>query len=59
MFIRGFDGAVIENIRISNSTFEGVTDTEVVSHARNITLDNVTIVPAQAAKSLNSIPTAK
>ena len=59
MFIRGFAGAVVENIRISNSTFEGVTDTEVVSYARNITLDNVTIVPAQAAKSLNSIPTAK
>ena len=59
MFIRGFEGAIVENIRITNSTFQGVTDTEVVSHARNISLDNVTITPAKPAKSLNSIPAAK
>ena len=59
MFIRGFEGAVIENIRITNSTFQGVTETEVVSYARNISLDNVTIAPAKAAKSLNSIPPTK
>jgi unsaturated rhamnogalacturonyl hydrolase len=55
LFIRGFDGAVIENIRISNSTFQGVTETEVVSHARNLTFDNVTILPAKPVRGLNSV----
>ncbi len=59
MYIRGFAGAVIENIRISNSTFTGVTDTEVVSYTGNITLNNVTIIPAKAGKSLNSVPAPK
>lgn len=59
MYIRGFENSVIENIRISDSTFEGVTDTEVVSHAGNIQLNRVTITPAKAAKSLNSVPADK
>ena len=57
MFIRGFEGAVVENIRISNSTFNGVTETEVVQHAGTIILSNVTIAPAKRARSLNSVPT--
>lgn len=56
MFIRGFPGATVENIRISNSTFDGVTATEVVQHAGAITLDRVTINPAKPARSLNSVP---
>jgi len=56
MFIRGFEGAVVENIRISNSTFNGVTETEVVQHAGTIILSNVTIAPAKRARSLNSVP---
>ncbi len=56
MFIRGFEGAVVENIRISNSTFNSVTDTEVVQHAGTITFNNVTINPAKGARSLNSVP---
>ena len=56
MYIRGFEGAVIENIRISNSTFSGVTETEVVSHAGTITLTNVTIEPADLKPSANSHP---
>jgi len=59
MYIRGFEGAVIENIRISNSTFNNVTETEVVAHAGAITLNHVTINPAKPAKSLNSVPAAK
>ncbi|HYD83044.1 MAG TPA: glycoside hydrolase family 88 protein, partial [Opitutus sp.] len=55
MFIRGFPGAVIENIRISNSMFNSVTETEVVRHAGTISFDNVTITPAKAARSLNSV----
>jgi unsaturated rhamnogalacturonyl hydrolase len=53
-FIRGFAGAVIDNIRISDSTFTGITETDVVSHAGAITLKNVTIEPAKQVKSLNS-----
>jgi len=56
MFIRGFEGAIIDNIRISNSTFNGVTHTEVVHHAGSITLRNVTINPAQEVRGLNSVP---
>jgi unsaturated rhamnogalacturonyl hydrolase len=56
LYIRGFAGAVIENIRISNSTFNGVTETEVVQHAGNITFTNVTITPAKLPRGLNSVP---
>ncbi len=56
LFIRGFEGATIDNIRISNSVFNGVSETEVVQHAGTITFQNVTVNPAQAAPSLNSRP---
>jgi unsaturated rhamnogalacturonyl hydrolase len=56
LFIRGFAGAVIDGIRISNSTFNGVTETEVVQHAGNITFSNVTITPAKLTRGLNSVP---
>ena len=57
MYIRGFAGAIIDNIRISNSQFTGVTDTDLITHAGTITLTNVTVQPAKAPKSLNSVPT--
>jgi unsaturated rhamnogalacturonyl hydrolase len=56
MFIRGFEGAVVEDIRISDSTFNGVTHTEVVQHAGTITLRNVTITPASGNRARNSVP---
>ena len=59
MYIRGFEGAIIDNIRLSNSTFNNVTDPEVVTHAGTITLSHVTIQPAKPAKSLNSVPATK
>ena len=59
MYIRGFEGAIVDNIRISNSTFSGVTDTEVVSHTGTVTLTNVTIIPAKASRSRNSITEAE
>ncbi len=59
MYIRNFEGAIIDNIRISNSTFSGVTDTEVVSTSGSITLTNVSIIPAKATKSLNTVPGPK
>ncbi len=56
LYIRGFEGAVIDGIRISNSTFNGVTETEVVQHAGNITFQNVTITPAKLTRGRNSVP---
>jgi unsaturated rhamnogalacturonyl hydrolase len=55
LYIRGFAGAVVDNIRIGNSTFDQVTETDVVQHAGAITLTNVTITPAKAARSLHSV----
>lgn len=57
MFIRGFPGAIVENIRLRDCTFNSVTETEVVQHAGTITLERVTITPAKPAQSLNSVPT--
>ncbi|HUG10454.1 MAG TPA: glycosyl hydrolase family 28 protein, partial [Opitutaceae bacterium] len=56
LFIRGFEGAVVDGIRISNSTFNGVTETEVVQHAGSISFNNVTITPAKMTRGLNSVP---
>lgn len=56
LFIRGFAGAVIDGIRISDSTFNHVTDPEVVQHAETVTLRRVTINPARPVRGLNSVP---
>ena len=56
LWIRGFEGAVIDGIRIQNSTFQGITGTEVVEHAGSIQMNRVTIQPANLAKGRNSIP---
>jgi unsaturated rhamnogalacturonyl hydrolase len=59
LFIRGFPGATIDGIRIADSTFEGVTHTDVVQHAGTITFRNVAITPAAPVRSLNSVPATK
>jgi len=59
LYIRGFEGAVIDGIHISNSTFNNVTETEVVTHAGSISLNRVTINPAKPTKSLNSVAATK
>jgi unsaturated rhamnogalacturonyl hydrolase len=56
MFIRGYQGAVIDDIRIRNSKFQGVTHTEVLEHAGSIRLENVDIVPTQGLKPRNTVP---
>jgi unsaturated rhamnogalacturonyl hydrolase len=55
LFIRGFEGAIIDDILISNSTFKGVTHTEVLTHTGSVSLRNVTILPAQELRGLNSV----
>jgi unsaturated rhamnogalacturonyl hydrolase len=55
LYVRGFAGAVIDDIRIANSAFSGVTETEVVSHAGAISYRNVTITPARASRPANTV----
>lgn len=56
LFIRGYEGAVIDDIRIRNSKFHGVAQTEVVECAGSISLQNVDIVPAVGLKPRNTVP---
>jgi unsaturated rhamnogalacturonyl hydrolase len=49
---------VIDGIRISNSSFNGVIETEVVEHAGSISLNNGTVTPAKPTRGLNSVPPA-
>ncbi len=53
-YVVGFNGAIIDNIRIANSTFSGVTATDVMHHAGRVVLENVTVEPAKVTRSLNS-----
>jgi unsaturated rhamnogalacturonyl hydrolase len=55
-WIAGFPGATIDGILIKNSSFRGITASEVMQHARQIVFDNVTIEPARKGKSANSVP---
>lgn len=45
MHVRGFEGARIDGIRITNSTFSGLTDSDIVEHAGTISMDEVTLKP--------------
>src|ERR1700759_1025501 len=47
-FMVGFKAATIDNINVSNSTFEGVESTELMNNVGKVTLDHVTIVPSKA-----------
>jgi unsaturated rhamnogalacturonyl hydrolase len=54
LFVRGFVGAIIDDIRISDSTFNSVTDTDLVQHAGRISFNRVSVTPAKAIGSLNT-----
>jgi unsaturated rhamnogalacturonyl hydrolase len=56
MWIAGFKGATVEDIRFADCTFSGVEATEVLSFAQSISFRNVTIEPAKKARSANSVP---
>jgi len=56
MWIAGFDGAVIDNIRFLDSTFAGVEASEQLSAAGSVSFERVAIEPAQKARSANSEP---
>ena len=55
-YIRGFEGATIEDIRVNDSVFKGLTQAEVVQHAGKISLNNVTFHPANLKAPKNSVP---
>jgi unsaturated rhamnogalacturonyl hydrolase len=54
MFIVGFPGVTIEDVRFSDCTFRGINAAEVMNHAGSVTFKNVTIEPAKKSGSLNS-----
>jgi len=57
LYVRGFEGAVIEDLRIADSTFDRVTAADLVQHAGTITFKRVIVNPAKQSQSLNSRPT--
>jgi unsaturated rhamnogalacturonyl hydrolase len=54
MWVVGFPGVQIDNIRFVNCTFRGVETAEVMNHAGSFSFDNVTIEPAKRGRSANS-----
>jgi unsaturated rhamnogalacturonyl hydrolase len=58
MWVAGFPGVVIEDVRFIDCTFRGVETAEVLQYAGSISFKNVTIEPAKKGRSLNS-PEAK
>jgi unsaturated rhamnogalacturonyl hydrolase len=54
MWVVGFPGAVIEDVRFNDCTFRGVETSEVMHHVGSFTFKNVTIEPAKKGRSLNS-----
>jgi hypothetical protein len=55
-FIAGFPAATIDNIRVTNTQILNATATEVIEHASNILLEDVTVTPAVKPRSLSSRP---
>jgi unsaturated rhamnogalacturonyl hydrolase len=54
MWVAGFPGATIDEIRFANCLFRGVESGELVQNAGSISFRNVVIEPAKKARSLNS-----
>jgi unsaturated rhamnogalacturonyl hydrolase len=54
MWVVGFPGVTIDEIRFRNCTFRGVESTEVINHAGSFSFENVTIEPVKKGRSLNS-----
>jgi unsaturated rhamnogalacturonyl hydrolase len=54
MWIAGFEGAEVDNIRFVDCTFRGIEAAERMSFAKNVSFSNVLIEPAAKGRSLNS-----
>ena len=55
-FIRGFEGALVDDIVVRDCDFSGITETEVIEHAGAIRMENVTVTPEKRAASRNTVP---
>jgi unsaturated rhamnogalacturonyl hydrolase len=58
MWIAGFPGAVIDDVRFKDCTFRGVAAAEKLSNAGSISFENVTIEPAKKERSANTRPSS-
>jgi unsaturated rhamnogalacturonyl hydrolase len=59
LFLRGFDGATIDDLRINDSVINGVTEPDVVQFVGTVTLRNVTLNPAKkTGGSPSALPVA-
>jgi unsaturated rhamnogalacturonyl hydrolase len=56
IFIRGFPGAIVENVSIRNSRFIGLTETEVLQNAGSVLLENVDMIPAAEVQPRHTVP---
>jgi unsaturated rhamnogalacturonyl hydrolase len=56
MWIAGFAGAVIDDVRFTDCTFRGVDAAELVTHAGSVSFRNVTIESVKKSRSANSRP---
>jgi polygalacturonase len=54
MWIAGFPGAIIEDVRFVDCTFRGVEASEMMQYAGSVSFKNVQIEPAKKGRSLNS-----
>jgi unsaturated rhamnogalacturonyl hydrolase len=54
MWVVGFPGVVIDDVRFRDCTFRGIEAAEVMHHAGSVSFDNVTVEPAKKGRSLNS-----
>jgi hypothetical protein len=54
MWVVGFPGVTIEDVRFSDCNFRGVQVAEVMNHAASVSFRNTTIEPAEKGRSLNS-----
>lgn len=55
MWVMGFPGAIIEDVRFADCTFRGIEASEVMQQAGSISFKNVNIEPAKKSRSLNSV----
>jgi unsaturated rhamnogalacturonyl hydrolase len=56
LYIRSFPGATVEDIRINDSEFKGLTESEVVQGAGKLAFNNVIMTPANLKPGKNSVP---
>ena len=54
MWVVGFPGVTIENVRFKDCTFRGLEAAEVLNYAASVSFENVQFEPARRGRSTNS-----